>query len=321
MGFHDPRHLRETANRRIQAAAYDPRKLMLVYTGATAVLMLLAVGLNFFLQGQISGTGGLGGIGTRAVLETAAQVLQLAVNFLLPFWNMGYLWCVLRMVRGERFGLDGLLEGFRHFGPVLRLSLLYSGYFFLIGFLCFYPSMLLAMLTPLSAPMREVMEPLMESSLHGTTITLDDAAMGAVTEAMMPILAVYAVVFLAVAAPKFYRFRLAYYALLDDPKAGARAALRRSGALMKGSRMALFKLDVRFWWFYLLEGLVQALCYGDLIASSMGIQLPLPENSAYFLCYVMYLAAQMGLYLWARNHVECTYAAGYDELCREVQSQ
>ena len=84
-----------------------------------------------------------------------------------------------------------------------------------------------------------------------------------------------------------------------------------------GRRLDIFKLDLSFWWFYVLDGLTLALCYGDLILGLMGISLPISADVSYFLFYVLYLAAQLGLYVFARNRVECTYAAGYDALRRE----
>lgn len=317
MAFHDRHGLKETARQRLVSAAVDPQKLILVYVGASAAVMLLVTGLNFLLQEQIAGTGGLSGVGTRAMLQTAMEALQTGATLVMPFWTMGYLACVLRIVRGQRFDLTDLLTGFRNFGPVLRLTLLYAGYFLMLAFLCFYPSVLVYSMTPLAAPLMEVLEPLAQS---GTEFVLDDATLAAVSDAMMPMLVMYVLVFLAVAAPHFYRFRLAYFALLDDPKAGALAALGRSTVMMRGKRLDLLKLDVSFWWFYVLDGLTVALCYGDVLLDMMGVQLPISADGAYFLFYVLYLAAQLGLYVWARNRVECTYAAGYDALC-QAESQ
>lgn len=314
MAFRDQQSLKEAAQQRLASASFDPQKLMLVYMGASALLMLLVTGLNFLLNAQIEGTGGLSGVGMRSMLETAMEVLQLGANLVLPFWNMGYLACVLRIVRGEWFDLGTLLEGFRNFGPVLRLTLLYAGYFLMLAFLCFYPSMLVFSMTPLAQPMMEIMEPLAQA---GTDMVLDEATLAAATDAMVPMMVMYVLVFLAVAAPNFYRFRMAYFALMDDPRAGALAALRRSTGIMHGNRVALLKLDVSFWWFYVLEALAVALCYGDVILMWLGISLPITGDGAFFLFYALYLAAQLGLYVWARNRVECTYAAGYDALCKE----
>ena len=315
MAFRDRHGLKETARQRLETAAFDPRKLMLVYAGVSAGLMLLVTGLNFLLTEQISGTGGLGGLGTRAMLETVMEVLRLAVNLLLPFWNMGYLYCTLKIVRGQTFDLKDLLAGFRNFGPVLRLTFLYSLQFLMLGILWFYPSVLLYSVTPLSAPLMELMEPFVQS---GTEVVLDDAIMLAAAEAMIPLFVLYGVIFLIAAAPRFYNYRMAFYALMDDPKAGARMALGRSTMMMRGKRLDLFKLDASFWWFYVLDGLTLVLCFGDLVLGMLGITLPISADVSHFLFYVLSLGTQLGLYVWARNGVECTYAAGYDAILEEL---
>ena len=314
MGFRDRRALRETAEQRLQGAAFDPQKLMLVYIGVSSLVMLLVTGLNFLLSEQIAGTGGLSGVGMRSLLQTAIEVLQTLANLVMPFWTMGYLACVLRIVRGQAFGLPDLLTGFRHFGPVLRLNFFYSLQFLMLAFLCFYPSVLIYSMTPLAEPLMELLEPYAQVE---TGLLLDDALMAAATEAMTPMFLIFSAVFLVVAAPRFYNYRMAFFALLDDPKAGARMALRRSTLMMRGKRLDLLKLDASFWWFYVLDGLAVALCYGDLLLTTLGIELPISADGAYFLFYVLYLGAQIGLYVFARNRVECTYAAGYDALLRE----
>lgn len=316
MGFRDRQGLKHIARQRLEEAAFDPRKLMLVYIGISSLVMLFVTGLNFVLNEQIAGTGGLGGLGLRSVLQTAMEVVQMLANLAMPFWTMGYLACVLRMARGEQFCLGDLLTGFRNFGPVIRLNFLYGFQFLMLGFLCFYPSLLVYTMSPLAAPLMEILAPYAQS---GGEMVLDEATMAAATEAMMPMVLLYGAVFLVVAAPRFYRYRLAYYALLDDPKAGARMALHRSTFMMRGNRLDLLKLDVSFWWFYLLDVLTVVLCYGDAVLALLGIQLPFSADGAYFLFYVLYLAAQVGLYVWARNGVECTYALGYDRLRREME--
>ena len=319
MDFRNHSELMRRADQSLSGAAYDPKKLILVYTGTTALVMLLVTAANFLLQSQIAGTGGLSGLAMRSMLETAIQVLQTGVNLLLPFWTFGYLSCVLRMTRGQAFDLQGLLEGFRHFGPVLRLTLLRGGYFLMVGLMCIYPSMMIFMWTPFSQPFQQIIEPFM--SQDATEIVLDDATLAAATEALAPMLVIYGILFLIFSAPKFYSFRMADYCLLDHPKEGALMAIRRSTLMLHRNRLGLLKLDLRFWWFYLLDALTVALCYGDTLLFLTGITLPLDQNVAYFLFFGLYLIAQIGLYVWMRNKVECTYAAAYECLNRELEEK
>lgn len=326
MDFRDRSALIRRADRSISGAAWDPRKLVLIYAGITAVVMFLVTAANYLLQAQIAGTGGLSGLAMRSMLETAIQVLQTAVNLILPFWTFGYLASMLRMTRGQAFGPDTLLEGFRNFWPVLRLNILRGGYCLVTALVCIYPSMLIFLWTPLSAPFQAILEPFMA---QGTTeIVLDEASLAAATEALAPALLIYILLLAVVLGPKYYSFRMADYCLMDDPKAGARAAIRRSTVMLHKNRLELLKLDLRFWWFYLLDGLTLVICYGDMLLALAGITLPFSTEISYFLFYGLSLLVQLGLYVWVRNKVECTYAAGYeclkadlDEKLRQLQAQ
>lgn len=318
MEFRDRRGLKETARRALDGASWDPNKLILLYTGATALVMLGVTVLNYVLQLQIEGTGGLSGLGTRSVLETAAQVLQLAVNLVVPFWTMGYLYSILQILRGNPVGPGSMLEGFRHFGPVLRLNLYRTVLYMAIGFACFYIGLQIYMLTPLAQPLLELLEPY---AMATTEVVVDDATLAAIEQAMIPAFVVILAVFAVLAAPTFYGLRLADYALLDDPKAGAMMAVRRSRAMMRRNRFAMAKLDLSFWWFYVLDLLLTALCYGDTVLAWLGVELPMSADTAYFVFYIAYLAVQVVVYYLVKNKVECTYAAGYEVLRQDFERQ
>ncbi len=317
MEFRDRIGLQTRAEEALAGAKGDPRKLMLVYAGASAAVMLLVTLLNFLLQEQIAGTGGLGGIGTRAALESVLELAQLAVNLLLPFWTMGYLHCMLHLVRGQHFELGDLLAGFRNFGPVLRLNLMRG--LILMGrvFVSVYLAAFVATLLPVSDRALEILEPLLAEG----TVEIPTELMEELTMALLPSLLLFGVVVAALVLPKYFEMRMADYALLDDPRAGAMMAIRRSRAMLHQNKLELLKLDLRFWWFYLLDGLLVVLCYGDLLLPLLGISLPMDEAAASFLFYLLYLVAQVALYVLLRNRVEATYVAAYEALNRDLEEK
>lgn len=317
MPFRNRRELKAQADRALANASYDPRKLMLIFMGAFAAVMLAVMTLQYFLDLGIADTGGLSGLGTRTVLETVSEVVRMGAALAMPFWTAGYYCCVLAMIRGRQFGPSTLLEGFRNFGPVLRLYLIRTIYTALLAIACFYLGIQIFMLTPLSAETSAILEPLMAQG----ELILDDTTMLALEQAMLPGFAVVGLVFAILGAPLLYNLRLAELALLDDPKAGAMTAIHRSRAMMRGNRLALFKLDMSFWWFYLLDGLALGLCYADMFLPMLGIELPINADLAFFLSYVLYLAAQTALYVLARNKVECTLALGYTQARADLEQR
>ena len=320
MDISDRNSLVIEANRRLEHTECDHRRLVMIYAGVMALVLALASGASWWLQTQISSTGGLQGIGMRSILETAATVLQLVSTIALPFWTMGYVLCILGIVRGKRMETGDLLGGFQRFFPLLRLNLYRVFKYFLMGTVLLYPSIMLFLSTPLAQPVYDILEPLVLNATDTTQVMvmMDEATAVALTEAMIPWMVLYGGLFLLLAAPLYYRLRLADYILLDNPKLGALQAVRLSTMMTLRKRMQLFLLDLRFWWFYLGLGLSIAVCYLPLILSWFGISLP---SWADYACYGGYLAVQFGIITVAQNKVEATWAVAYEALSQNGVGQ
>lgn len=313
MDKQDRRALKDEARQALALASYDPKKLVLIYSGATLLLSALLLIADFLLNQQIGSTGGLSGIGMRAFLSTLQTVLRLAQTVLLPFWQMGYVYTTLKLSRKEPVHPFDLAEGFRRFGPVLRLTLLKSTIFIGIGILAANLASTIFFMTPYAGDMLEQLMPLMDdASLLEDPVALQNAMIAAVDDAVVPLMIICAVIFVALSTPFFYRYRMASYFLLDDENPRAVSALRGSRKLMKYLCIDLFKLDLSFWWFYLLEVLISVLCYGDLIMEWMGVSLPFSADTGYFLFFGIYLVSQLALHWYRKNEVEVTYACNYN---------
>ncbi len=317
MDIQNRKELKAAADRSLASAAYDPKKLVLLYTSVTLLFSLLISALDFLLGDQIAGTGGLGGMGLRSVLSTAQSVLRLANTVVLPFWEIGYIFAVLRWSRSEPAAPKHLLEGFRRWGPFLRLTLLQAAIYVGIAIVCLYLAMQIFLVTPFAAPLYEI------AGTLTTETVLDAATQYAIMDAYMPMLGMFLVIYLVAAIPFMYQYRMASYALLDDPNGRALAALRTSRHMMRGNRFSLFRLDLSFWWFYGLQFLLMVVCYGDLLLPLVGVTLPFSETVSFFLFYCLSLILQLALYVWARNKLETTYAHAYGALKNEpiVESQ
>ena len=309
MYIQDRKGLEEAAAQALRIAP-NHKQLVMVSAGVAAGLSLAVSLLSFLLEGQIAQTGGLAGLGLRSVLSTVQTVLFYAVMILTPFWSMGFTSTALKLSRKQDVTLATLLDGFRRFGPVLRLMLLQGALYFLLAAGCVYVGTSVFSFTPLVAPMYEV---LLESDVL-TTGMVDEATMAALKEAMTPVLLGCAALFALIAIPVSYRLRLAELRIMDEKRCGALAAMLESSRAMRYNCMDLFRLDLHFWWFYLAEGVVTALCYGDQILPALGIHLPFSEDVAYFVFFVIGLAAQLVLYWYARARVAVTYAKAYDAL-------
>lgn len=312
MDLHDRRALKAAARNSLTAAPYNPRKLILIHTGITIAVSLAATILNFTLSKQIETTGGLGGLGLRSVLSTVQSVVQVLVALLLPFWEAGYCYATMKLAREQEAGPDALLQGFRRFRPLLRVKLMEGLIYFFIGMACFFVSYYVFMLSPLSDPLFSIIESVeIDATMLQTELLLDDATMLAMTEAYTPLLLIWLVLFLIVSVFVFYRFRMATFLILDHPHMRAMETLRMSSYQLRGNLSSLFKLDLSFLWFYALDVLFAMLAYGDYLLTIFGVPLPISADAAYFVFLVLSLAFQGGLFIWAKNRVDVTYAKFY----------
>ena len=314
MDLLDRRGLKNAAGDALAQAPRNPKRIILIHTAVSLGIMLLVAVLDYVLSGQIENTGGLSGLGTRSVLTTVQSILQMVQMVVLPFWEIGYLYAAMKMAVKEPAEPGTLLEGFRHFGPLFRIMLLKGLIFLVLGFVCTYVATQIFVMTPLSTPMLEAMAPVLNDPTLMESAAGEEALMQvvdqALDDAMLPLLIITGILLCLVYIPISYRLRLVNYSVLENPREGALVAFRRSFRLMRGNCL----LDLSFWWYYLLQILINLVCYGDLILSLAGVSLPWSGELSFFLFYILALAGQFVLYFLARNKVEVTYVTAYHVL-------
>lgn len=256
------------------------RKLGLTYA-------LWAFGISLGLQLVIyiadrmtANTGGLGGIGLRSALQTV-QVLAGYLNMLaLPFLQLGHQAAGLNTARGQDSHSAVLLQGFRRFGPVLRLAVAWTLLLFGLFMAVSNAAATIYMLLPGSM---EIL-PQLESVLADPN-ALTDAAAIALMGKMWPMYAILGVLLLLLLVPLSYRLRLAVPAILDGENRVIRTMFT-SFRSMRGACRQLFLLDLRFWVYYLLTAIAAVVAYGDQIVGISG-------DVAYWVSYLLSLGIQL----------------------------
>lgn len=297
------------AQQALHAQRFDPKKMALLHTGAAALFSLLLTVLHFLLGKQIENAVGLSGVGLRAVLTTAQSLLSITSFAIIPFWEMGFTAASLRYARQEQTEPSILLHGFGIWGGVLRLALLRFAFYIAIMLVCVQVASVIYAFTPFSAPFMEAMLAAMESGA-----VMDDAAIQALLPSMIPLYIILGILLCLLLIPSLYRMRMAEFALLDGQRPAALPAMFKSWHMMRKNCMSLFRLDLQFWWYYALSGVISLIGYGDLIASYLNISLPFSNDAAFFLFYFVHLICQIGLSWWMRSRIIATYAVAYDTL-------
>lgn len=307
---------KEKAILALQMANYSPAKLALIHTGVASVVSLVILVINYLL-GQGMGTGGLAEMDTRAVLQTAQMTLTVGSMILTPFWNFGLVYAMLSVSRQASAQPKDLLEGFRRFGPVLRLLLLQGLLYFGVIMACVQLATMVFTFTTLSDGMYAQLEQILAGATSAELV-LDTEAVAALLPSLIPFYVIFGVLFCVVAIPLFYRFRMAQYLLMDQKGTGALPALVLSARMMKGHRFQLFRMDLGYWWYYLLQLVIAGAAYLDVLLPALGIGMGINSDVLLFGSFVLYLGLQLVFaYKWIAP-VQTAYACAYDFLKEQM---
>ncbi len=300
----------------------NPKTAAALYGGITCGLALAVSLISFALSQKIAGTSGLSSLGLRSVLSTVQYVLPLMQMIILMCLELGYQGIMLNVARNRPGDPQHLQEGFYRFGPLLRAGILQLLIYAAAVIACAYFSAWLFMILPISDSFYQVMAPLLEDmNILSNGITIDEATLAAASSAMTPMIWIFLLALILLAVPVFYRYRMVSFCLIDDHRPGALAALRESRQMMRKNRLALFRLDLRFWWYYLLQVLVTLICYGDVLLPMLGVTLPWSDTASYFVFYILSLVLQFAITYFFMNQVQTTYATAYDALRPRPESK
>lgn len=291
----------------------EPQKIVLVYAGILAGSSLIVNAVKYLLEGQISQTGGLQGIGTRSALSTASSALTIAYMLLTLCLTLGYAAAMLRIARGQFASVNTLKAGLERIWLLLRTRLLQGIILIAMSFALCLLVVNIYVLTPFANQLTAAMLPLMGDGVLTTEAIMSvwESAYGA----MLPITIIYLAALLVLLWFFSCTYRMVDYLLIDRPQLGAFGALRESRRMMRGNMKMMLRVDLSFWWYYLLQFVVGCLVYLDLILAICGVALPLSPEAYFFAIVLVYLAADFAVRYFFSNRVAVTYALFYDSLC------
>ena len=312
MNLRNLRQIRAFAPERLEASP-SQRQIVLIYAGLALGLTALVTVLNQLLGMQIDNYGGLSNLGKKTMLSSIQSMLPFAQSVLSMCLDVGYVAAMLRIARGMYSSPQTLRLGFDRFWVLLRCSIFKGLILTGVTFVSFYVGILIYLATPFSEPATELLMPIMEQmSMLDTSFVIDDATYAQLMQAMAPCFVISGIMMLILGGPIFYSFRMANYVIIDKPGMGALMVLRESKKMMRGNRLQLLKLDISLWWYYLATAAATVVCYGDVLLPLLGVELPVSDTVAFFVFYVLYLAASFAILFFLRNRVEVTYALAYD---------
>ncbi len=308
-----PKFLKQRASAILSCTQNQYRRIVTIHTtislGATFVLFLIDL-----LLGNISAeTSGLDHIGLWAVIETVRSLLNMGLSLALPFWQMGILYTSILMTRNQAPAFSQLARGFHRFGPILRYYLLMLAIATGVSIASSYVAMPFALFLGTPPELEQFLTSLDEAVLENPEQILAMLPMEQMLSYLLSLVIPMMLVFIVVMVHLSYRFRTSTYLLVDDPKVGALASLASSNRMTKGHKWSLWKLDLSFWWYYLLQGLVSTISLLPLII------FPLNTIAGNLICQAVSALGSLALVWWQGAYVELTYACAYDQLCTPPQ--
>ena len=177
-------------------------------------------------------------------------------------------------------------------------------------------SSILFTLSPMGADFAENMAPLLldaealtpEGLLNQELISLD-----ALIASLLPMFVITGVLYLPLFAVMAYGFRLALY-LVMDRGIGAIPAHFLSLRLMRGHKLQMLRLDLSWWWYYLLGAVCYAVAYLPTVLLLLGVGLPVDYTAMLFVSLALYCGLYTLLCLWRKPMVDASYVLAYEAL-------
>lgn len=315
MDIRNRRGMKSAAAQALAANPGQPRLVVLAYTGATAGSILLTAALTGLMLSRVNATSGLGDLGLRSILSTIQLCLPIALALFLWGIQLGYQKTALAMARRQTVQPRDLLDGFRFFGPLLRATLLLGLIFMMLDFVTSQVASILFLMTPFFDNFAAAQEAVFgDSSILSSAVQTDVESLLEYYKAMIPMLCIWLPMFCFTAGPFFYSCRMINYVILDRPGTGALMAMGESGRMMHGSRGALFKVDLGYWWFHLAHFLLNSFLFGSMLVLMLGLSASVTKTLIICGMMAVCLLVQGVLNFFFMNRVETTYATVYDTL-------
>lgn len=308
--------IKKQASGILQKRSPEFRKTVLLHGAVIVAFLLLSGVVSFFLNRAMEGNQGLSGMGTTAILRTAQFMLTMSGNVLLPFWEIGLLYTAIRAVRGKSTDFSLLTQGFTRFAVVLRYFVLYLLILLVVGLVCSNLLMSLTMFLPTPPSIAGALESIdpAEAMMEDIIQALSQVPRTQLLLYFVPLGVFYLAGYFTVILLLSYRFRMSRYLLMDDKPIRARQALGISNRITRGEKSNLLVLDLSFWWYYLLQIGVAAIVYIPDILVAAGVTLPISQNVANLLAYVVYCACSLVVMWFAGAYYHTAMACAYEAL-------
>ena len=280
--------LKKAARLRMKPQGKKPYELAF-FVFSIAIAAQFCVDAIGFGVSSYQGGQGLDGMGTASLLQTVEELLSTVLQFIRPFWMLGFTAAVMAFLNWQDASRDTLFTGLRRLFPLLRLYLLEGVITILVAIVVYFPAICLYAMTPWASSLIK--------AIREDPSFMDNIP--ALMEAATPMVVIYGIVIAIAMIPVMYRLRFSQYLLLSGHN-GALFAMVTSFRLTKGRMWTICKLDLSYWWYYLATGLLVGVYIAVPLLSS---QLGLTAAGAFWLSSGVYALGSLALEALAQPRI------------------
>ena len=260
------------------------------YSVAIALAVQLLVDAMGYWVATYQGGEGLDGMGSVTMIQTVHELLSTASSLLTPLWTLGFTAAIMAFMDWQDPQDTVLLKGLRRWWEFLKLYLLEGILMFFLMIAVSMPIGFLVSLTPWGREPVNLPDPEIVGEVKYIAAAVDAAA---------PVLILYALAFLVVGMFFAYRLRFTNYLILNG-WIGVWSAMVTSFQMTKGYVWSMIKLDLSYWWYYLLTGVLMGVYVAVVM---LGYNLGYSYNTIFWLAYAAYALGVLALDVFAKPRI------------------
>ena len=274
--------LKRASLTRLRRYGKRPYKLAF-YSVAIALAVQLLVDAMGYWVATYQGGEGLDGMGSVTMIQTVHELLSTASSLLTPLWTLGFTAAIMAFMDWQDPQDTVLLKGLRRWWEFLKLYLLEGILMFFLMMAVIMPITYLYALTPWAKDLMNIPDPEIVGEVKFVAAAVDAAA---------PLLILYALAFLVVGM--FFAY------LILNGWIGVWSAMVTSFQMTKGYVWSMIKLDLSYWWYYLLTGVLMGVYVAVVM---LGYNLGYSYNTIFWLAYAAYALGSLALDVFAKPRI------------------
>lgn len=281
--------LKRASLTRLRRYGKRPYKLAFYSVAIVLAVQLLVDAMGYWVA-TYQGGEGLDGMGSVTMIQTVHELLSTVVSALSPLWTLGFTAAIMAFMDWQDPQDTVLLKGLRHSWDFLKLYLLEGIFMLFLMIAVSIPIDFLVSLTPWGREPVNLPDPEIVGEMKYIAAAVDAAA---------PVLIIYALAFLVVGMFFAYRLRFTNYLILNG-WIGVFSAMVTSFQMTKGYVWTMIKLDLSFWWYYLLFGVLMGAYFAVVM---LGLDLGFSFHTVFWLCCALYALGVLALDVFAKPRI------------------